>query len=107
MLFEKFESFVGVNFFTLIFAWANLLVLYFVLRKILSPSDMELLNDALHCFANHPDWWGCDEEFDEACDGNCESCGFGCDSDDEAVEETVEETSEEPAEEVAEDTKAE
>ena len=35
MLFEKFESFVGVNFFTLIFAWANLLVLYFVLRKIL------------------------------------------------------------------------
>ena len=35
MIFEKFESFVGVNFFTLIFAWANLLVLYFVLRKIL------------------------------------------------------------------------
>ena len=34
-MFEKFESFVGVNFFTLIFAWANLLVLYFVLRKIL------------------------------------------------------------------------
>ena len=38
----------------------------FALRKILSPSDMELLNDALHCYANHPDWWGCDEEFDEA-----------------------------------------
>ncbi len=34
-MFEKFESFVGVNFFTLIFAWANLLILYFVLRKIL------------------------------------------------------------------------
>lgn len=34
-MFEKFESFVGVNFFTLIFAWANLLVLYFVLRKLL------------------------------------------------------------------------
>ncbi len=35
MFFEKFESFVGVNFFTLIFAWANLLILYLVLRKIL------------------------------------------------------------------------
>ena len=34
-MFEKFESFVGVNFFTLIFAWANLLILYFVLRKLL------------------------------------------------------------------------
>ena len=34
-MFEKFESFVGVNFFTLIFAWVNLLVLYFVLRKLL------------------------------------------------------------------------
>lgn len=35
MLFEKFESFVGINFFTMIFAWANLLILYLVLRKIL------------------------------------------------------------------------
>ena len=35
MFFEKFESFVGVNFFTMIFAWANLLILYLVLRKIL------------------------------------------------------------------------
>ena len=34
-MFEKFESFVGVNFFTLIFAWINLLILYFVLRKLL------------------------------------------------------------------------
>ena len=34
-MFEKFESFVGVNFFTLIFAWANLLILYFILRKLL------------------------------------------------------------------------
>ena len=38
----------------------------FSLRKVLSQADMELLNDALHCFADHPDWWGCDEEFDEA-----------------------------------------
>lgn len=37
MLLQKFEfeSFVGVNFFTVIFAWINLLILYFVLRKIL------------------------------------------------------------------------
>ena len=34
-MFEKFDSFVGVNFFTMLFAWANLLILYFVLRKLL------------------------------------------------------------------------
>ena len=32
---ETFEVFVGVNFWTMIFAWCNLLVLYVVLRKIL------------------------------------------------------------------------
>ena len=32
---ETFESFVGINFWTMIFAWCNLLVLYFVLRKLL------------------------------------------------------------------------
>ncbi len=32
---DKFESFVGVNFWTMIFAWINLLILYLVLRKIL------------------------------------------------------------------------
>ncbi len=32
---DKFESFVGVNFFTMIFAWANLLILYLFLRKLL------------------------------------------------------------------------
>ena len=32
---ETFESFVGVNFWTMIFAWCNLLVLYFFLRKLL------------------------------------------------------------------------
>ncbi len=32
---EKFESFVGVNFWTMIFAWCNLLVLYLVLKKLL------------------------------------------------------------------------
>ena len=32
---DKFESFVGVNFWTMIFAWINILVLYLVLKKIL------------------------------------------------------------------------
>ncbi len=32
---EKFENFVGVNFWTMIFAWINLLILYVVLKKIL------------------------------------------------------------------------
>ena len=32
---ETFEAFVGVNFWTMIFAWCNLLVLYIVLRKLL------------------------------------------------------------------------
>ena len=33
--FAGFESFVGVNFWTMIFAWCNLLILYFFLRKLL------------------------------------------------------------------------
>lgn len=32
---DGFESFVGVNFFTMLFAWCNLLILYIVLKKIL------------------------------------------------------------------------
>ena len=32
---DKFESFVGVNFWTMIFAWINLLILYLFLRKLL------------------------------------------------------------------------
>ncbi len=32
---DKFESFVGVNLFTMIFAWINLLILYFFLKKLL------------------------------------------------------------------------
>ena len=31
---QKFESFVGVNFWTMIFAWCNLLILYIVLKKL-------------------------------------------------------------------------
>lgn len=32
---NRFEEFVGVNFWTMIFAWCNLLILYFFLRKLL------------------------------------------------------------------------
>ena len=32
---DKFESFVGVNFWTMLFAWINLLILYLFLRKLL------------------------------------------------------------------------
>ncbi|MBE6645346.1 MAG: F0F1 ATP synthase subunit B [Ruminococcaceae bacterium] len=32
---DKFESFVGVNLFTMIFAWVNLLILYLFLKKLL------------------------------------------------------------------------
>ncbi|MBQ3490629.1 MAG: F0F1 ATP synthase subunit B [Clostridia bacterium] len=32
---EAFEAFVGVNFWTMIFAWCNLLILYLFLRKLL------------------------------------------------------------------------
>ena len=31
---EKFEDFVGVNLWTLLFAWLNLLILYLILKKI-------------------------------------------------------------------------
>ncbi len=32
---DKFESFVGVNFWTMLFAWCNLLILYIFLKKLL------------------------------------------------------------------------
>ena len=32
---DKFDSFVGVNCWTMIFAWINLLILYLFLRKLL------------------------------------------------------------------------
>ena len=32
---NEFETFVGVNFWTMLFAWCNLLILYFVLKKFL------------------------------------------------------------------------
>ena len=35
IVFDAFESFVGVNVWTMIFAWCNLLILYLFLKKIL------------------------------------------------------------------------
>ena len=35
LVLDSFESFVGVNFWTMIFAWINILILYIVLRKLL------------------------------------------------------------------------
>ena len=32
---DRFEGFVGVNFYTMILAWVNILILYLVLRKLL------------------------------------------------------------------------
>ena len=32
---DQFEAFVGVNFFTMIFAWVNLIILYVFLKKLL------------------------------------------------------------------------
>lgn len=41
---DKFESFVGVNFWTMIFAWVNLLILYLVLRKLLFKPLMNMIS---------------------------------------------------------------
>lgn len=35
LVFDAFESFVGVNVWTMVFAWCNLLILYLFLKKIL------------------------------------------------------------------------
>ncbi len=35
VVFDQFEAFVGVNFFTMIFAWINLVILYVFLKKLL------------------------------------------------------------------------
>lgn len=40
---EGFEQFVGVNFWTMIFAWCNLIILYLVLRKILFKPIMGMI----------------------------------------------------------------
>lgn len=40
---EGFEQFIGVNFWTMIFAWCNLLILYFILRKLLFRPIMNMI----------------------------------------------------------------
>ncbi len=40
---NEFESFVGVNFWTMIFAWCNLLLLYIVLKKFLFKPIMNMI----------------------------------------------------------------
>lgn len=39
-----FEAFVGVNFWTMIFAWINLLILYIVLKKILFKPIKDMID---------------------------------------------------------------
>lgn len=42
---SKFESFVGVNFWTMIFAWLNLIILYFFLKKLLFRPIKKMIDD--------------------------------------------------------------
>ena len=42
---NEFESFVGVNFWTMLFAWCNLLILYLFLRKILFGPIKKMIDD--------------------------------------------------------------
>ena len=41
---DKFESFVGVNFWTMIFAWINLIILYFILKKLLFKRVKDMID---------------------------------------------------------------
>lgn len=40
---QQFEQFVGVNFWTMLFAWINLVILYFILRKLLFKPIMNMI----------------------------------------------------------------
>lgn len=42
---DKFESFVGVNFWTMIFAWVNLLILYLAFKKFLFGPIKKMIDD--------------------------------------------------------------
>ena len=41
----EFESFVGVNLWTMLFAWINLLILYFFLKKLLFKPVKKMIDD--------------------------------------------------------------
>ena len=40
---QQFEQFVGVNFWTMLFAWINLVILYFILRKLVFKPIMNMI----------------------------------------------------------------
>ena len=40
---QQFEQFVGVNFWTMLFAWVNLVILYFILRKLVFKPIMNMI----------------------------------------------------------------
>ena len=42
---DKFESFVGVNFWTMIFAWVNLLILYLAFKKFLFGPIKKMIDE--------------------------------------------------------------
>ena len=42
---DKFEKFVGVNFWTMIFAWVNLLILYLLFKKFLFLPIKKMIDD--------------------------------------------------------------
>ena len=42
---DKFESFVGVNFWTMLFAWINLLILYLLFKKFLFGPIKKMIDD--------------------------------------------------------------
>jgi uncharacterized protein (TIGR00255 family) len=42
---DSFEAFVGVNLFTMLFAWANLAILYFFLKKLLFKPVKKMIDD--------------------------------------------------------------
>jgi F-type H+-transporting ATPase subunit b len=42
---KEFENFVGVNFWTMIIAWVNLLILYFILKKLLFKPVKKMIDD--------------------------------------------------------------
>lgn len=44
VVFDAFESFVGVNVWTMIFAWCNLLILYLFLKKILFKPMKDMID---------------------------------------------------------------
>jgi len=42
---NEFEAFVGVNLWTMLFAWVNLLIVYFILKKLLFKPVKKMIDD--------------------------------------------------------------